>query len=227
MLATQLQAELDQAAQTHPDAQAWLRQLPAAVARPDAEALQRLYAAAARKLRPLPPPTPALRDALRDAGAVAPADWSPGDIGRLLLLLLARPPEGGPQTETLPWRLFRGGDAGEQQSLLRALPLLPRPEAWLELAVDACRSHIQGNFEAIACENSYPARFFPEANFNQLVLKALFTGASLLRVDGLRRRLTPELLRMVADMASERRAADRAVPADIQLVLKGSRYENV
>ncbi len=107
------------------------------------------------------------------------------------------------------------GDGAERQAVLRALPLLPVPERFLEIAVDACRSHIQPLFEAVACENPYPAFYFPELNFNQMVLKALFTGVALARILGLEGRITPELGRMAADYASERRAAGRSVPPDI------------
>lgn len=55
---------------------------------------------------------------------------------------------------------------------------------------------MQSVFEAIACENRYPVRYFPEANFNQMVLKALFTGIRLNRVEGLSGRCGPELVRM-------------------------------
>jgi hypothetical protein len=48
-----------------------------------------------------------------------------------------------------------------------------------------------------------------------MVLKAFFTGVPLARVVGLDDRLTPELARMAAGFASERRAAGRSVPADI------------
>ncbi|HET6521402.1 MAG TPA: EboA domain-containing protein, partial [Geminicoccaceae bacterium] len=75
-------------------------------------------------------------------------------------------------------------------------------------------------FEAIACDNPYPATHFPEANFNQMVVKALFVGTLLARVRGLADRDTPELRRMVGDFASERRAAGRPVPEDAGLVLR-------
>ena len=93
--------------------------------------------------------------------------------------------------------------------------MLPAPERFLGIAVDACRSHIQPLFEAIACENPYPARHFPELNFNQMVLKVLFTGVALERVLAFENRVTTELGRMAADYASERRAAGRSVPQDI------------
>ena len=58
------------------------------------------------------------------------------------------------------------------------------------------------DLEAIACENPYPARYFPELNFNQMVLKALFTGVALARIIGCDGRVTSELSRMAADYAS-------------------------
>ncbi len=86
--------------------------------------------------------------------------------------------------------------------------------------IDACRTNILPLFEAVACENPYPAQHFPERNFNQLVLKALFNGVALSRVVGLASRLNADLTRMAGDYADERRAAGRAVPADIGLAMQ-------
>lgn len=112
---------------------------------------------------------------------------------------------------------FEQGDAAEQASWCRAVSLLPRPEQYLRHVIDACRTNILPLFESIACENPYPAAFFPERNFNQLVLKAMFNGIALARIVGLDRRRNPELARMAADYAAERTAANRTVPADIAL----------
>ena len=114
---------------------------------------------------------------------------------------------------------YEQGDAREQQSWLKAVGVLPAPERFLPLVIDACRSSIQPIFEAVACENPYPARFFPARNFNQLILKALFNGVALSRVVGLSGRLNPELARMATDYAAERRAAGRPIPADISLAV--------
>jgi hypothetical protein len=103
--------------------------------------------------------------------------------------------------------------------VLRCLALLPAPDRFVPLAVEACRSSIQPLFEAVACENPYPAAYFPEASFNQMVLKALFIGVALPRIRGLKGRVTGELRRMAADYASERRAAARPVPPDIDWLL--------
>jgi hypothetical protein len=114
-------------------------------------------------------------------------------------------------------RVFHTGDAQEREAVLRALPLLPKPERFLELSVEACRTHVQRVFEALACENPYPARYFPEAAFNQMVVKCLFTEVQLVRVLGLPERRNAELFRMASDYESERRAAGRTVPQDIEL----------
>jgi hypothetical protein len=118
---------------------------------------------------------------------------------------------------TLAIACFQYGDAAEQTSWCRAVSLLPQPEQYLPHVIDACRTNILPLFESIACENPYPAAFFPEANFNQVVLKAMFNGVALSRIVGLASRRNAELSRMAADYAAERTAAGRAVPADIAL----------
>jgi len=114
--------------------------------------------------------------------------------------------------------LIRRGEIREQQAVLRVLAALPEPERFVDLAIDACRTNVQSVFEAIACDNAYPARHFPDAAFNQLVLKALFIGAPVGRIALLGSRTTDELVRMVEAYASERRAAGRPIPDDARLI---------
>jgi hypothetical protein len=52
-----------------------------------------------------------------------------------------------------------------------------------------------------------------------MVLKCLFCEVPLRRIQDLARRVTPELRRMVEAYSSERRAAGRAVPEDVALIL--------
>jgi hypothetical protein len=87
--------------------------------------------------------------------------------------------------------------------------------------VEAVRANVLSELEAIACENPFPGRYFPEGAFNQLVLKCLFNGIAVRRIAGLAERRSPELKRMVAAYASERRAAGRVVPPDAAYVLEG------
>lgn len=141
------------------------------------------------------------------------------ELARVFFLLEACAALPSAQHEALLTRCYRTSDNEERAALLRALPLLPEPERFLPLATDACRTHVLSVFEAIACDNPYPARHFDLASFNQLVVKALFVGAPLARVEGLRARHNPELARMVRDYVSERRAAGRAIPEDVALVI--------
>ena len=140
------------------------------------------------------------------------------EVGRAALLLRG--------TECLPTEahpnfvhnVYQRGDNHERRALLRALSVLPDSGRFLPTAVEACRTNISTIFEAIACDNPYPFHYFPDLHFNQMVLKALFTGSSLSKVVGLSTRTTPELIQMVEDYANERRAAGRPVSEDFALI---------
>jgi hypothetical protein len=158
------------------------------------------------------------RERLLGAGVAVPEQWAACDLARASLLLEAM--RSTPDTEhvSLATEAFRRGDSGERIGLLRALPLLPDCERFVDLAIEACRTHVLDVFAAIACENPFPAACFPELNFNQLVIKALFMELSLHRVLGWRGRANAELRRIAADYAAERRAAQRSIPDDIALI---------
>ncbi len=201
-----------------PQAHEWFARTSAAVgAEPDRGALMEAFTAATRRLgRARLAPTEEEIARLAGAGVSWPIGaWGADELGRVALLISAAAHWPEAELQALVEECYRQGDGAERQAVLRALPLLPAPERFLEIAVDACRSNIQPLFEAIACENPYPALHFPELNFNQMVLKALFTGVPLQRILGMEGRVTPELCRMAADYASERRAAGRSVPPDI------------
>ncbi len=179
------------------------------------------FAGAGRRCRGAAGLGPGEAAALRRAGAVAPEAWPLADAARVWLLL-ARLPLTAPEAAATVRRLFLTGDTAERRAVLRALALLPAPEAHRDLAIEACRTNVQEVFEAIACDNAYPAAFFPEPAFNQMVLKAVFLGAPLGRVVGLEARRNPEMERMARDYASERRAAGRPVPEDLTLITAGA-----
>jgi hypothetical protein len=203
-----------------PAAAQWLADALAACSR-DREALLVAVAGAGRRLGRSPVElTPAERAGAREAGMEAPPEaWGVDECGRGALVLAGLTPRSPEQRKGLVADLFYRGEYRERQALLRVLAYLPEPEAHLEVAVEACRSSVQGVFEAIACENPYPARHFTETSFNQMVLKALFTGAAVARIAGLERRANADLVRMAEGYASERRAASRPVPPDIDRIL--------
>lgn len=157
----------------------------------------------------------------------APADlpqarphWTLTDYARLWLIARALPLVGAAEQAGFVLHLLEAGEIGEQVSVLRVLPALPEPERFLETGVQACRTNARDVFEAIVCENQFLAEHFPPLNFNQAIMKAIFMEVSIQRVEGLAERITPELARMAAGYASERRAAGRAVPADAEFLSK-------
>jgi hypothetical protein len=155
---------------------------------------------------------------LRGVGIDVPEVFSLSDLARCALLVAAMEVAEPSVHLSLATEAFRRGDNGERVALLRALTLLPQPERFTELAIEACRTHVLDVFAAIACENAFPARHFPELHFNQLVIKAMFLELALERVLGWRERNNPELRRMAADYAAERRAAGRSVPVDLAAI---------
>lgn len=145
--------------------------------------------------------------------------WSRHDAVRALLLLSRAERLGDEACAQAAVACFAAGDAAEQESWLRAVSLLPAPAQFTPQAIDACRTNILPVFRAIAVGNPFPARYFPELNFNQMVLKALFNGVPLAGIVGLQERRNAELARMAGDYSAERRAAGRTVPDDIGLAL--------
>ena len=191
----------------------WLCDAIPTAANGDRAELLVAYTAASQRIgnAPLKPPPAAIPNAVPDA-------WTLEDAARAVLLL-ARAESASHDFAEDATACYDEGDAREQQSWLRTVNVLPEPQRFLMTVIDACRTSVQPIFEAVCCENPYPAQFFPERNFNQMILKALFNGIALNRVVGLEPRLNPELARMATDYAAERRAAGRSIPADITLVM--------
>ena len=214
-------------AQAGESAKIWLdKALRAAEAPVHANTLLGYHAGASRRMgKQVLKLTPGEETRLAEmAPAVSFAEWGGDEFARAVLLLSLDPLDTETRRELI-YQCYEKGDSREQESWLRILPLLSDGEFFLDTAIDACRTNIVPLFEAIACENPYPLRFFPEPNFNQVVLKALFMGLAIHRIVGLESRFNPELSRMCADYVSEREAAGRSVPVDIWLAL-APRVEN-
>jgi hypothetical protein len=207
-----LYAELVAAVHRHalPGGATWLDAQLSAISR---ASLPPAFAAAGRKLGKA-----VISD--EDVHAIAWPATGADECGRAALVLAAI--AGLEAADHVPFirDLIRRGDARERQAVLRVLAGLPEPARFVELAIDACRTNVQSVFEAIACDNAYPGQHFPEAAFNQMVMKALFVGAPIKGIVGLSARVTDELTRMVEAYESERRAAGRPVPLDAKLIRK-------
>jgi hypothetical protein len=209
------QAQLSTWLQRHEACARWFEQQRSAAAPASLLGLRVAYAAAVRGLG-------SERFTAVEAMAGAPCEphWTCLDVGRLWLLLGYLQTRQRQERVTCVQVLYARGELGEQESLLRTLAWLPFAAEYLDTAIEACRHSATAVFAAIACDNPYPAALFPDLNFNQLVLKVLFSELPIMRVIGYRWRITPELQRMASDFAMERRAAGRAVPDDLSLILR-------
>lgn len=181
-------------------------------------AFRAMFASISRRLGPAGGEAPARPP---DVSAAVRPHWTLTDwIRAALVAKVLASVDAGRQPEVVH-ALFEAGEIGEQESILRTLSLWSEGERFLETGLLGCRTNARRVFEAIACDNAYPERHFPELGFNQMVLKAIFIEVPVSRIEGLERRNGPELKRMAKDYASERRAASRPVPKDIDLLLEG------
>lgn len=112
-------------------------------------------------------------------------------------------------------QLFKTADVKELVALYQMLPLLRDPERYRLRAAEGIRSNMTVVFNAVALRNPYPARYFDELAWNQMVLKALFVGSPLNLIQGLDRRTNPALAQMLIDYARERWAAGRSVSPEL------------
>ncbi|WP_250630757.1 EboA domain-containing protein [Rhodoflexus caldus] len=149
-----------------------------------------------------------------------PLHWTTDQAARALLLLSVPQPDAASYTHLLS-RLFETGDVAELTALYKALPLLPFPEAHITRVTEGIRTNMAPVFEAIALENPYPADYLDENAWNQMVLKAIFTGKPIQKIIGLRARANASLARMLSDFAHERWAAGRPVVPDLWLPVAG------
>ena len=107
------------------------------------------------------------------------------------------------------------GDSSEKIAVIRSLSLLPFPERFVEIARDAGRCNEVSMFGALACNNPYPARFYPELAWNQLYMKAVFMDLPLAQMVGSRERDNAELSRMALHYIEQQESAGRRFPADL------------
>ncbi len=197
-------------------ATAFLERATLAVVKPDAIAFRALFAGVARRLGASATASPAAPAAFAELARphLTLSDWA-----RLWLVLRAFEQVAPAEQPAFVLRTYEAGEIGEQESVLRTLALLPEPGRFTETGVAGCRTNAKRVFEAVACDNPFPAAHFPDLAYNQMVMKAIFIEAAVGRIEGLAARRNPELLRMARDYASERRAAGRPVPADVTLIL--------
>jgi hypothetical protein len=142
-----------------------------------------------------------------------PREWSLDQAARVLLLLAAAS-DGTTFSRRLD-QLCATADVGELVAFYRGLPLYPDQPRHVLRAAEGVRTNMKAVFQAVAHRNPYPSEQLAEPAWNQMVLKALFIGASLDPIIGLDRRANPALARMLCDYAHERWAAGRPISPEL------------
>ena len=139
-----------------------------------------------------------------------PGHWTIEQTVRTLLLLSFRADSPEHYSASLE-KIFAAADMAEQIALYQSLPVLPYPEQFIARAIEGLRTNMVTVFNAVALHSPYPADYFEEAAWNQMVLKALFVESNLSQIQGLEKRVNPKLAKMLSDYAHERWAAGRSV----------------
>lgn len=107
--------------------------------------------------------------------------------------------------------LFPTAEVNELVALYSSLPVLAYPEIWKARCSEGIRNNIGDVLTAVMCNNAYPSESLDEPAWNQLVLKAFFTGKPVDQIIGLDKRANEKLANTLSDYAHERWAANRPV----------------
>lgn len=144
--------------------------------------------------------------------------WNRDEACRILFLLYLPDRDAATHKQWVE-EIFDTADMGEQAALFKALPVFPFPESYALLAAEGVRTNMLTVLEAIVLHNPYPAEVLDETAWNQVYLKAAFTGRPIYQIVGVDRRANATLARIVSDYAHERWAAGRSVSPEIWRVV--------
>jgi hypothetical protein len=143
-----------------------------------------------------------------------PEYWQVDELGRTLLILAIAKRSKDEFLDKLE-KIFITSDMGEAEALYQSLPVLPYPKDLTQRAAEGVRSNITSVFNAVAHHNPYPADHMDDDAFNQIVLKALFVGSPLYKIQGLDRRANKKLAKILIEYAHERWSAGRVISPEL------------
>lgn len=144
--------------------------------------------------------------------------WTTDRLARVWWLLQL-PADDEPAYVNTITQLFKAAELNELVALYSALPVLAFPNAWRFQATEGIRNNIADVQSAIMIHNPYPAEYFDEAAWNQMILKAFFTDKDVTQIIGLDERRNARLAQTLTDYAAERRAAGRSLPMNIERLM--------
>jgi len=107
--------------------------------------------------------------------------------------------------------IIQVADTAELETFLKFLILLPNPENYKTVAVEALRTNIAVIFNAIAYNNPYPSLFFDDQQWNQMYLKTAFMEGDLSAIVDIDKKANKDLARIISDYAHERWSASRDI----------------
>ena len=136
--------------------------------------------------------------------------WTADMLCRLCLIMHLDPSDKDKYFKTIE-NLFLSAEMTELVALYSSLPLLAYPNLWVLRCAEGIRSNIGSVLEAIMYHNPYPAEHLEEKAWNQMILKAFFTGKDVNQIYHLDERSNLELVMTLSDYAHERWAAERRV----------------
>ena len=111
--------------------------------------------------------------------------------------------------------LYETADLREHAAMLSVFSALPHAKHLVPIAREGLRSNIIEVFDAIALRNPFPAEHFDDEGWNQMVLKCFFIHRPLYKIYRLEQRANPTLATSLSNLAHERWAANRPVPAEL------------
>ena len=149
-----------------------------------------------------------------------PQVWTADEVARVALLLATH--HGDDQAfAARVERLCVTAEVTEHIAYLKGFAIFPAGAALHGRAREGVRSSIASVFQAIACHNPYPADYFDEAAWNQMVVKCVFVGAPIETIVGHDTRRNAELIQMLRDFVAERHAAGRPLPEAVHRFIEG------
>lgn len=142
------------------------------------------------------------------------SQWTRDQLARTIILLSL---DNGDQAEFHKSidLLLSTADNRESQAVYASIPFFNYAPSWKLRASEAIRSNVDLIFDAMAFNNPYPADYFEDSAWNQLVLKTIFKDNSIWKILGLSDRRNEVLAETISDFAHERWSAGRSLPPEV------------
>lgn len=141
------------------------------------------------------------------------------DVAGRMLLLHALAQAAPQQLAAATQAAYDEGDSQEKLAVMRALPLLPEGERFLEIALDIGRCNELELFSSLAVRNPYPSRHYNELAWNKLYMKAVYLDLPISHIVGVEARNNAELSRMALEYVEQQESAGRRFPNEIWQVI--------